>query len=193
MFSLNLLDSVTKIFVITVKGLEPATPCARDQDPTTAPARHVWKTGSLNWPWFVLQWFIRFLEFTEFSFHFGKTPMNRVHIFCTKGTPHETFSPKITLLSIFSITLQTLLNVSKCSTGIKNNYALHKIMSHEETKKTDTAKTGILTRKIDSMRKFDRTSCPDKAKISRREAFHFSGSLKEIWLFPFLSFFTMVQ
>ena len=37
MFSLN---SVTKIFVITVKGLEPATSCVRDQDVITAPARH---------------------------------------------------------------------------------------------------------------------------------------------------------
>ena len=63
---------------------------------------------------------------------------------------------------------------------MKNNYALPKIMSHEETKKMDTAKTGIFTRKSASMRKFDWTSCPDKAKISRREAFHFSGSLKEI-------------
>ena len=32
---------VTKIFVITVKGLEHATSCVRDQDATTAPARHI--------------------------------------------------------------------------------------------------------------------------------------------------------
>ena len=38
MFSLN---SVTKIFVITVKGLEPATSCVRDQEATTVPARHM--------------------------------------------------------------------------------------------------------------------------------------------------------
>ena len=36
MFSLN---SVTKILVITVKRLEPATSCVRDQDATTAPAK----------------------------------------------------------------------------------------------------------------------------------------------------------
>ena len=30
-----------KIFVITVKGLQPATSCERDQDATTAPARHM--------------------------------------------------------------------------------------------------------------------------------------------------------
>ena len=34
MFSLN---SVTKIFATTVKGLEPATSCVRNQDTTTAP------------------------------------------------------------------------------------------------------------------------------------------------------------
>ena len=37
MFSMN---SMTKIFVITVKGLEPAISCGRDQDVPTAPARH---------------------------------------------------------------------------------------------------------------------------------------------------------
>ena len=36
MFSLNLLNSVTKLFVITVKGLKPAISCVRDQDATTA-------------------------------------------------------------------------------------------------------------------------------------------------------------
>ena len=38
--SLNSANSVTKIFVITVKGLEPATSCVRDQDATLAPAKH---------------------------------------------------------------------------------------------------------------------------------------------------------
>ena len=38
MFSLNSVNSVTKIFVITVKGLEPATSCVADQDAITAPA-----------------------------------------------------------------------------------------------------------------------------------------------------------
>ena len=37
-----------KNIVITVKGLEPATSCVRDQHATTAPARHMLKTGSLN-------------------------------------------------------------------------------------------------------------------------------------------------
>ena len=35
MFSLNSEKSVTKICVITVKGLEPSTSCVRDQDATT--------------------------------------------------------------------------------------------------------------------------------------------------------------
>ena len=66
-FSLDSLNSVTKIFFITVKGLEPATSCARSQNATTVPARHMWETGSLNWPQFMLQWFIRFPEFAEFN------------------------------------------------------------------------------------------------------------------------------
>ena len=56
-----------KIFVIRVKGLEPATSCVRDQDATTLPARHMWETAFLNWTQFKLQWFIRFPEFAEFN------------------------------------------------------------------------------------------------------------------------------
>ena len=83
------LNSVTKIFVIMVKGFKPATSCARDQDATTAPARHRWETGSLNWSQFMLQWFIRFpkfTEFTEFLFQLGKTPLRiESHLFATQG------------------------------------------------------------------------------------------------------------
>ena len=42
-FSLNVF------IVITVKGLEPANSCVRDQDATTAPARGMRETGSLYW------------------------------------------------------------------------------------------------------------------------------------------------
>ena len=50
---------------LSLSGLQPATSCVRDQDATTAPARHMWETGSLNWTQFMLHWFIRFCEFTE--------------------------------------------------------------------------------------------------------------------------------
>ena len=65
--SLNSLNSVTKIFVITVKALESATSCARDQDAITAPERHMLETGSSKWDKFMLQWFDRFPEFAKFS------------------------------------------------------------------------------------------------------------------------------
>ena len=45
----------------------PATSCVRDQHATTAPPRHMWEIGSLNWAQFMLQWFFSFSEFTEFS------------------------------------------------------------------------------------------------------------------------------
>ena len=82
MFFLNLLNSVTKIFVISAKGLEPAISYVRDQDATTAPARHMWDTGSLNWPKFMLQWFIQFPEFpkfTKFLLSLRKTPLDRIN------------------------------------------------------------------------------------------------------------------
>ena len=56
-----------KKFVSTVKGLEPATSCVTDQDAPTAPARHRWEPGSLNWTQFMLQWSIEFLEVAEFT------------------------------------------------------------------------------------------------------------------------------
>ena len=61
-----------KKIVITLKGLEPATSCVRDQGATTVPARHMWKTASLNWAQFIFQWFIRFTEFNESSTPFRK-------------------------------------------------------------------------------------------------------------------------
>ena len=42
------LNSVTKIFVITVKGFEPATFCVRVKDANAVPARHISEIGSLN-------------------------------------------------------------------------------------------------------------------------------------------------
>ena len=65
-------SSVKKIFVLTVKGFTPATSSARDQDATTAPVRHMWETGSLNWLRFILQWFI---TCPEILFHLGKIPL----------------------------------------------------------------------------------------------------------------------
>ena len=65
MFSLN---SVTKIFVIIVKG--------SNLQPLVLETRHMWETESLNLLQFMLQWFIRFPEFSEFIeflFHLGKT------------------------------------------------------------------------------------------------------------------------
>ena len=50
----------------------PATSCVRDQDATTSPVRHMWVTESLNWLQFILQWFIRFSEFTKCSAPFRK-------------------------------------------------------------------------------------------------------------------------
>ena len=48
MFSMNSGNSVTKIFVITVKGFQPDISCVRDQDATTAPVRHMQEKGSLK-------------------------------------------------------------------------------------------------------------------------------------------------
>ena len=69
MFSVNSLNSVTKIFDYSkmIRTCYTATSCVRDQDATTAPVWHMWETGSLNSAQFMLQWFISFPEFAEFS------------------------------------------------------------------------------------------------------------------------------
>ena len=38
---LNVFTEFSEYFVLTVKGLKPATSCVRDQDASTAPARHM--------------------------------------------------------------------------------------------------------------------------------------------------------
>ena len=71
------------IFVITAKGLEPANSCVTDKDVTTAPARHMWETGSLNWVKVMVQWFqiplIRWIHWIQWKFWsicpFRKTPL----------------------------------------------------------------------------------------------------------------------
>ena len=68
MFLLNSRNSVTKIFVTTVIGFEPATSCVRGQDDTTVLARHVWETGSLNWPEFMLHWLTNSVSFRKNSY-----------------------------------------------------------------------------------------------------------------------------
>ena len=61
------------IWRLLLKGFRPAASHVGDQDATTAPTRHRWETGSLNWPQFILQWFIRIPELTEFPFHLERT------------------------------------------------------------------------------------------------------------------------
>ena len=59
----------------------PATSCVRDQDATTASARHMWETGSLNQAQFMLQWLsdsLNLLNSVKVLLHLGKTPMNGV-------------------------------------------------------------------------------------------------------------------
>ena len=41
MLSLNSGNSVTKIFLVKVKGFEPVTPDGGDQKAITTPARHI--------------------------------------------------------------------------------------------------------------------------------------------------------
>ena len=64
---------------VSLKGLELATSCVRNQYATTAPARHMWEKGSLNWAQFMLQWFIRLLNSMKVPLHLGKTPLSHYY------------------------------------------------------------------------------------------------------------------
>ena len=82
-FSLNVFTEIAEFsdknichYSKRAQTCHPAASCVRDQDATAVLARHMWETESLNWAHFMLQWFIRFPEFVEFSeflFHLGKT------------------------------------------------------------------------------------------------------------------------
>ena len=69
-FSLNYFTEFAQLSdkkYLLLKRLKLATSCVRYQDATTAPASHMWKTGSLNSAQFILQWFIRLSEFTDIT------------------------------------------------------------------------------------------------------------------------------
>ena len=62
-FSLNVFTELTEFsdknichYNKMARACHTATSCVRDQDATTAPARHTWETRSLNWAQFMLQW-----------------------------------------------------------------------------------------------------------------------------------------
>ena len=44
----------------------------------------------------MLQWFIKFTEFSEFPFHLGKTPMCCIHVFSMQGKILVTAGTKTT-------------------------------------------------------------------------------------------------
>ena len=88
-----------KIFVITVKGFESAISCVRARDASTAPARHMGETWSLNWLQFILQWLIWLAEFIEFLFHLGKTPVGSP-VDCPKTVSNLCVEFKTVLISL---------------------------------------------------------------------------------------------
>ena len=49
--------------------------CVRNRHVITAPGRHRQQRGPLNWANFMLHWFMRNPEFTEFLFHLRKTEL----------------------------------------------------------------------------------------------------------------------
>ena len=67
----------------------PATSCVRGQHATTVPERHMWETESLNWAQFMLQSFISFPEFAEFSENYASFRKNSiVYSCCTSAPPY---------------------------------------------------------------------------------------------------------
>ena len=76
-FSLNSLNLVT--YNLSLKGLEPATSCVRDQDATTVSARNM---SSLNWLQFMLQRLSDSLNSLNSMtvLHLGKTALEQLSI-----------------------------------------------------------------------------------------------------------------
>ena len=107
----------------------PATSCVRDQNASTVPARHMWEIGSLNWAEFMLQWFINFSEFTEFSESSAPFRKNSNNHFsslcalrdaklkqcmrqCTGGKAHKSKLCALFLLTILSCLLSICTKIS---------------------------------------------------------------------------------
>ena len=139
--SLNSVNSVTKIFVITVKGLEPDTSCLRDQDATTVPERHIWETESLNRAKFILQRFIRFPEFAEFtgfnesSAPFRKKIVTEVFVKAEVLKPYslgQTCSSLLSLTRVF-VALEVRSTIAGSNQGDSHRSRAVLLLSHRTT------------------------------------------------------------
>ena len=83
-FSLNVFHWIQQIQWLNIYDIKrtrtchPATSCVRDQHDTTAPARHMWDTGSLNQAQFMFHWSsvsLNSLNSAKVLLHLGKTPI----------------------------------------------------------------------------------------------------------------------
>ena len=62
-----------------IAGLESTISFVRNRDSTIVPQTHSQQRRQLNWSWFMLQWFLRFpafAEFSESSAPFRETPLD---------------------------------------------------------------------------------------------------------------------
>ena len=118
--------------LLTVKGFEPATSCVRDQGVTTAPARHMWETGSLNWAP-IASVIVKVAEFSETA-PLGKTRlqlnfltllpmilMQRKSALCNrtrcKRDPHGSWAPyPLTYVNIILISL--VVSRTQCTDSV---------------------------------------------------------------------------
>ena len=98
---------------LSLKRLKPATFRVGGQDATTASAIHMWET--LNWTQFMLQWFVRFPKFAQFTesnevlLRLGKTVICFVVLF------HPAYDTCISLL-------QTLWESLVCNDYLDETY-----------------------------------------------------------------------
>ena len=105
-FSLNVfIEFSDKIFDYSKRARtsHPATSCVINQGAATVPAWHMWEIESLNWVQFMLQWFIRFLEFSEFLSHLGKTPVKHFNLPSPATLVGVLLSAQITILLFTSV------------------------------------------------------------------------------------------
>ena len=113
-----------------IRTCHSATSFVRDQDATSAPARHMWETGILSQTQFMLQWLsvsLNSLNPVKVLFHLGKTRMSNCSVSIV-GIDHirTNWDSRSQERSFIILNTRHLFPENSITEEIESNYIVHR-------------------------------------------------------------------